>query len=98
MLEFFVGTVPLRMLTPVCHLPFEVAKSEAAARAIAEAVIASAPDDPGEFPPYDLKLTWVDQRKSWRAVQSLKPGGRVRFLGGGGLEWRSPRVTARSQR
>lgn len=85
MLEFFVGTVALTMLAPVCHLPFEVAKSGAAAKAIAEAVIASAPDGPGELAPYDLNLTWVDQRRSWRAVQSARPRSDVRFLGGGGL-------------
>ena len=87
MLGSFVGTVALTMLTPVCHLPFEVAKGEAAARAIAEAVIASAPDGPSDLAPYDLHLTWVDQRRSWLAVQSARPLGGVRFLGGGlGME------------
>lgn len=85
MFELLAATL-LGSAAPItCNLPFQVAKDEAAARAIAQAVIASAPGGPGEFAPYTLKLSFVEERQSWRVFQSPEPRNGVRFLGGGGL-------------
>ncbi len=85
MLDILAATLLGVAMPATCDLPFPVAKDEAAARAIAQAVIASAPGGPGEFAPYTLKLNFVEERQSWRAFQSPEPRNGVQFLGGGGL-------------
>lgn len=90
MFELFVAATMLTMWpAPVCKLPFEVARSEAAARAVAEVAIASAPDGPGDFAPYELELTWFEPQKTWIVFQSpISRVEGVRFLGGDGLGMR----------
>lgn len=74
--------------TPKCTLPFDVAGTEAAARAIAQVVIASAPPEPvsKDISRYDLHIEYLRQRNSWivyqRAISAVKG---VRILGGNGL-------------
>ncbi len=83
-----IAILAAAMLSPstpqVCALPFEVARSEAAAKAIAEVAIASSPSATNSRDTYSLNLTWVEERRSWIVVQRIVRDG-VRF-GGLGME------------
>lgn len=74
--------------SPKCTLPFDVARTEAAARAIAQVVITSAPPEPIDknILRYDLHIEYLRERNSWivyqRAISAAKG---VRFLGGNGI-------------
>lgn len=72
-----------------CALPFEVVSNEAAARAIAQVVIASAPPEPvnKDIAGYDLHIEYLRQRDSWRVYQSpISAIKGITFLGGNGLD------------
>lgn len=74
--------------TPKCALPFEIVGNEAAARAIAQVVIASAPppEHSKDIRGYDLHIDYLRQRNSWIVYQSpISAVEGIRFLGGGGL-------------
>ncbi len=74
--------------SPPCSLSFEIVGNEAAARAIAEVVIASAPAvaPRREILRYDIKIDYVEARRSWLASQiAVSANKSVRILGGDGL-------------
>ncbi|WP_380786895.1 hypothetical protein [Sphingomonas sp. R86521] len=71
-----------------CALPFEIVGNEAAAKAIAQVVLASAPPPAPskDIRGYDLHVEYLRERNSWIVYQSPIPTVEgVRFLGGGGL-------------
>ncbi len=71
-----------------CSLPFEVVQDEASARAIAQVVIGSAPPQavPKYSKRYDLRVSFVPERRSWIPVQHPVPvDNGLSILGGGGL-------------
>lgn len=72
----------------VCPLPFEVVRDEASAREIAKVVIASAPAKTvhKHIKRYDLRVSFVQERRSWIVYEAAAPvDGGVGILGGGGL-------------
>jgi len=74
-------------VTP-CALPFAIVRDEAAARAIAQVVIASAPKKaPGKgIKRYDLRVHFVQERESWMVYEDpVSAVEGIRILGGGGL-------------
>jgi len=71
-----------------CALPFDVVRDEAAARAIARVVIASAPVPPSDrtVARYELLVDYARDRRSWIVLESpVSSIEGVRILGGGGL-------------
>lgn len=74
--------------SPKCALPFEVVGNEAAARAIAQVVIAAAPPKvpDKDILGYDLHIRYLRQRNSWIVYQSpISAVEGIRWLGGDGL-------------
>ncbi|MFZ5793021.1 MAG: hypothetical protein ACRCS5_00355 [Sphingomonas sp.] len=69
----------------ICPLPFEVAQTESAARAIAEIVIKQDPSRSNNHAVDHLTIYWVEERRSWIINQSIQRDG-VRFGGGLSME------------
>lgn len=87
MVSFLVANV-VALTSAQCPLPFQIAGNEAAARAIAEIVIASAPKVPinRDILRYDLHISYVEQRESWQIHETpVSAVENVQILGGNGL-------------
>lgn len=72
--------------SPQCALPFEIVGNEAAARAIAQVVIAAAPPEPPDknIRGYDLHIEYFRERNRWIVLQTpISAVDGVRFTGGG---------------
>ncbi len=67
---------------PRCSLPFRAVTTEEAAKKVAEIVIRSAPDAPGAYAPYTIKVEYIAQRDEWMIYEIPETA----VLGGDGLQ------------